>query len=84
MDTLIYKLDERPPVGRSLIYAIQWLLIVLPLITVSANLMASFLSMPPDQASALFQRMLFVVGITTAAQCACFFRLPPFPVKGWL
>ncbi len=76
MDTLIYKLDERPPVGRSLLYALQWLLIVLPLITVSANLMASFLSMPPDQASALFQRMLFVVGITTAAQCAWGHRYP--------
>jgi uracil permease len=76
MGDLRYTLDERPPAGRNLLYAIQWLLIVLPLITVTANLMASFLGMGPAEAAALFQRFLFVVGLITAVQCLRGHRYP--------
>jgi len=69
MDDLHYTLDQRPPAGRTILYAVQWLLIVLPLITVTANLMAAFLGMDPSATTALFQRFLFVVGLITAAQC---------------
>jgi uracil permease len=76
MSDLLYELDERPPLSRTLLYAIQWLLIVLPLVTVSANLMASFLGMDARESYALFQRMLMVVGAMTAAQCLWGHRYP--------
>jgi len=76
MTELRYTLDQKPPAGRNLLYALQWLLIVLPLITVTANLMASFLGMGPSAATALFQRFLFVVGLVTAVQCLRGHRYP--------
>ena len=76
MNDLRYTLDQKPPAGRNLLYALQWLLIVLPLITVTANLMAAFLGMNPSAATALFQRFLFVVGLITAVQCLRGHRYP--------
>ncbi len=68
MNDLLYKLNDRPPAIKSLFYSLQWLLIVVPLITVTCNLMARFLGMDPVSATALFQRFLLVVGLVTSVQ----------------
>ena len=69
MMDLRYGLDQRPPLSRSILYAVQWLVVVLPLVVISARLMASFLGMDDPAAAALFQKMLLVVGVVTTVQC---------------
>jgi uracil permease len=76
MNDLLYKLNDRPPAIKSLFYSLQWLLIVVPLITVTSNLMARFLGMDPVSATALFQRFLLVVGIVTSVQVLFGHRYP--------
>lgn len=76
METLRYSLDDRPPFLQNLLYALQWVLIMLPLVTVTSNLMAAFLGMDSGQGTALFQRFLIVVGAVTAAQCLWGHRYP--------
>jgi xanthine/uracil permease len=69
MGDLRYTLNQKPPLGKNLLYALQWLVVVLPLVVISARLMASFLGMDAVQAAALFQKMLLLVGLVTAIQC---------------
>ncbi|NOY86560.1 MAG: hypothetical protein GXP52_04600 [Deltaproteobacteria bacterium] len=76
MANLLYTLDQKPPFAKNVLYGIQWLLIVLPLVTVTSNLMADFLHMDPVQSTALFQRFLLVVGAVTAGQCLFGHRYP--------
>ncbi len=76
MNDLLYELNDRPPAIKNLFYSLQWLLIVIPLITVTSNLMASFLGMNPVQAAALFQRFLLVVGLVTSVQVLFGHRYP--------
>ena len=76
MNDLLYKLNDRPPAIKSLFYSLQWLLIVVPLITVTSNLMARFLGMDPVSATALFQRFLLVVGLVTSIQVLFGHRYP--------
>lgn len=76
MIDLRYELDQRPPPARNLLYAIQWLVVVLPLVVISARLMAAFLNMDASQAAVLFQKMLLLVGLVTAVQCFRGHRYP--------
>ena len=76
VEKLRYDNDDIPPLGSTLLYAVQWLLIVLPLVTVTANLMASFLGMDAAQGTALLQRLLLTVGLITAVQCLMGHRYP--------
>ena len=69
MIDLRYELNQRPPLAKNLLYAIQWLVVVLPLVVISARLMAAFLNMDAAQASILFQKMLLLVGLVTTVQC---------------
>lgn len=77
MGDLRYTLNQKPPFGKNLLYALQWLVVVLPLVVISARLMASFLVMDAAQAAALFQKMLLLVGLVTAIQC---FRGHQYPL----
>lgn len=77
MVDLRYTLNQKPPPAKNLLYAVQWLVVVLPLVVISARLMASFLGMEAVQAAALFQKMLLLVGLVTAAQC---FRGHQYPL----
>ena len=76
MDHLRYGLDERPPAGKTFLYAVQWLLIVLPLVTITSNLMAGFLGMDSSASTALVQRFLIVTGLVTVVQCLFGHRYP--------
>jgi xanthine/uracil permease len=50
--------------------------IVLPLIVISARLMAAFLELGPVDGNLLFQKMLLLVGVITVVQCAWGHRYP--------
>jgi len=76
MIDLRYTLDQKPPAGTNLLYAVQWLVVVLPLVVIIARLMAAFLEMDPGQAAILFQKMLLLVGLVTAVQCYRGHRYP--------
>ena len=76
MAGLRYSMEERPPAAKAILYGVQWLLIVLPLITITSNLMAGFLGMGPAASTALFQRFLFVTGLVTVVQCFFGHRYP--------
>ena len=77
MKNLRYALDQKPPLAKNLLYAVQWLVVVLPLVVISARLMASFLGMDALPAATLFQKMLLIVGLVTAVQC---FRGHQYPL----
>lgn len=76
MASLRYSLEERPPAGKTFLYAVQWVLIILPLVTITSNLMAGFLEMDPAASTALFQRFLLVTGLVTVVQCLFGHRYP--------
>jgi len=76
VNDLRYTLDEKPPAARNLLYAVQWLLIVLPLVTITSNLMAGFLGMDAAASTALFQKFLLVTGGITVTQCLFGHRYP--------
>ena len=76
MNEMLYKLNDKPPAIKNLLYSLQWLLIVIPLITVTSNLMARFLGMDPVNATGLFQRFLLVVGLVTSVQVLFGHRYP--------
>ncbi len=76
MEDLLYRLDEKPPAVKAFLYSLQWLLIVIPLITVTSNLMAHFLGMTPVQSAVLFQRFCLVVGVVTTVQVLAGHRYP--------
>ena len=76
MKNLRYTLDEKPPPVRNFLYAVQWVLIVLPLVTITSNLMAGFLGMEAAASTALFQRFLMVTGAVTVIQCLFGHRYP--------
>ena len=76
MKELRYELDEKPPAGKNFLYAIQWLVIILPLVVISARLMAAFLGLDPTQGAILFQKMLLLVGLVTSYQCFMGHRYP--------
>ncbi len=76
MPDLLYQIEERPPPAALLLYALQWLVVVLPLVVISARLMAAFLGMDALEGSLLFQKMLLVVGAVTVTQCLIGHRYP--------
>ena len=69
MMDLRYSLNQKPPLAKNFLYAVQWLVVVLPLVVITARLMASFLGMDAATAAVLFQKMLLLVGLVTAVQC---------------
>jgi len=76
MNELRYALDEFPPKTASLLYAVQWLLIVLPLVAITSSLMAGFLGMDALASTELFQRLLLLTGAATTIQCLFGHRYP--------
>jgi uracil permease len=76
MSGLLYQVDEKPPATAAFLYALQWLVVVLPLVVISARLMSAFLDLGPAEGNLLFQKMLLVVGMVTVIQCRYGHRYP--------
>lgn len=67
---LKYGVDERPPVGATLLYALQWLLIAVPVVITS-----TFIA-PEGQTVAYTQKVFGVMGLGMLIQSLLGHRLP--------
>lgn len=67
---LKYGVDERPPKGATLLYALQWLLIAIPIVITS-----TFIA-PEGQSVAYTQKMFGVMGVGMLLQVLWGHRLP--------
>ena len=74
--SLIYGLEDRPPLGRLLLYGLQWTLMTLPIVAISTNLAAEYLGYGGAMKAALGQRFLILVGLTMILQSGWGHRLP--------
>ena len=73
---LTHGLEDRPGLGRLLLYGLQWTLLTLPILTVSTNLAADFLGYDQAMRTALGQRFLILIGLTMIFQGTLGHRLP--------
>ncbi len=65
----IYDLDDHPPLGLALLYALQWAFIIFPVFIASAVLPARVLHLGPAEELRFLQLMLFSSGVSTTIQC---------------
>jgi xanthine/uracil permease len=73
---LRYGVDERPPFLESLLFGLQWLVIVIPIVVVIGRVVgAVHLDQPIDQIL-FMQKTAFLIAITIAAQILLGHRLP--------
>jgi len=72
----IYDLDDRPPLRYSLLYALQWAVIMFPVLIISAALPVKVLQLGPSEEVRFFQLTLLTSGFFTAVQCLWGHRYP--------
>jgi uracil permease len=75
-EPFFYGLDERPPLGRGLLYGLQWALIMFPSVTLLAAIAAEALQLTGGARVAFFQRMLLLSGSVTILQTLVGHRYP--------
>ena len=59
---LIFGLDQMPPWGRTLAYAVQWMIIFLPILMIFSAVSSEYLGMDETGRILLFQRVLLTTG----------------------
>lgn len=74
--SLLYGLEDRPPLVHLLLYGLQWTLMTLPIVAISTNLAAEYLGYQGAVKAALGQRFLILVGLTMILQSGWGHRLP--------
>lgn len=72
----IYDLDDRPPLRFSLLYALQWAVIMFPVLIISAALPVKVLQLGPAEEVRFFQLTLLTSGFFTTVQCLWGHRYP--------
>ncbi len=72
----IYDLDDRPPLMLTLLYAVQWALMIFPIFVTSAILPAKVLQLGPAEEVRFLQLILLSSGAFTAIQCFWGHRFP--------
>jgi uracil permease len=72
----IYDIDDRPPFKLTALYALQWAIIIFPLLITSAMLPAKALNMGPADEVRFLQLILLSSGIFTTVQCLWGHRYP--------
>ena len=65
---LVYQLEETPPMGRRLLYAMQFVIIFIGSIVLVPMLAADDLGWGPEQVTFLLQCAIFTGGIATFVQ----------------
>ncbi|MEW5722941.1 MAG: solute carrier family 23 protein [Thermodesulfobacteriota bacterium] len=73
---LLYGLDDLPPLGRTTLYGLQWLILFLPVLTVLSVLSADVLGLENSARVAFFQRLVLVTGATMVVQTLWGHRMP--------
>ena len=73
---LNFGVDEKPPLGETLLYGMQWLAIGLPMVVVLGQVVASHnFSNAPDQV-VFMQKLFFVTAVSSLLQLFIGHRLP--------
>jgi uracil permease len=72
----IYDLDDRPPLGLTFLYALQWALIIFPVFIASALLAARVLHLGPAEEVRFLQLIVLCSGVFTTVQCLWGHRYP--------
>ncbi|MFZ2445275.1 MAG: solute carrier family 23 protein [Syntrophobacteraceae bacterium] len=72
----IYGIDDRPPIRYSFLYALQWAVIMFPVLVTAAALPAKVLGLGPAEEVRFFQLILLTSGFFTAVQCLWGHRYP--------
>jgi uracil permease len=71
-----YDIDDRPPARLTVVYALQWAIIIFPIFITSSILPARVLQMNPAQEVRFLQLILLSSGIFTTVQCLWGHRYP--------
>jgi xanthine/uracil permease len=72
----LYSLDERPPLWRTIIYGLQWALIMFPALVIIASIAAEALHLSVEERVSFFQKILLLSGIFTLLQTLRGHRYP--------
>ncbi len=75
-EPFFYQLDEQPPFWRSLLYGLQWALIMFPSVVILAAVAAEALQLTDGERVAFVQRMLLLSGSATVLQTLLGHRYP--------
>ncbi|MFH1135839.1 MAG: solute carrier family 23 protein [Pseudomonadota bacterium] len=75
-DDLLYGLNDRPPLFRTILYGLQWLLIFLPIAGVVSMVGAEVLGLSTALREAFFQRLLLITGLTMIVQTLWGHKMP--------
>lgn len=73
---LDYKLDERPPLLRSIVLGLQWAVIVTALVIILGKVAAGLAPARPEEQIAYLQKLFFVTGAAVLIQVLWGHRLP--------
>ncbi len=71
-----YDLDDRPPLGLAVLYALQWAIIIFPVFITAAVLPSRILHMGPGEEVRFLQLILLSSGVFTSVQCLWGHRYP--------
>jgi len=72
----LYSLDECPPLWRTLIYGLQWALIMFPALVIIASIAAEVLNLSVEERVSFFQKILLLSGGFTFLQTMIGHRYP--------
>jgi len=72
----IYDIDDHPPPRLTVLYALQWAIIIFPIFITSAILPARILQMGPAEEVRFLQLILLSAGVFTTVQCLWGHRYP--------
>jgi xanthine/uracil permease len=71
-----YGLDEAPPLWRTVVYGVQWALIMAPPLVIVASIASEALQLGPEGRVAFFQKILLLSGGFTCLQALAGHRYP--------
>jgi uracil permease len=72
----IYGIDDHPPFRFTVLYALQWTIIVFPVLITAAILPAKVLNFSPAEEVRFLQLILLISGLFTAIQCLVGHKYP--------
>jgi xanthine/uracil permease len=72
----LYRLDEKPPLLKSVVYGLQWMMVAIPNVVVFSALCSAALGLDPAGQISFSQRLLIVTGLMTLLQSLGGHRYP--------
>ena len=71
-----YGLEDRPPLGESLLMGLQWCALMLPFLIILGKIAAAYHLADPAQQTAYLQKMAFIIAIFLVLEILWGHRLP--------